>query len=215
MQNTNAILWKTSEHWTLICSVLFHKSQLLQKWNRAGKAQHGSGVVTQMTCLYCLLCDNLKYENRDASANPDCQAQLNQEMWRAERGQQPNRAFRPCERVLRVLERGNKSVQFPNSREAVILPRSTLCWNATWQARRCYCDFKTKRGGLSSHECEGICKAAPKAFSFITCCNSFICAWQGVRVRTWGKQTRFLRRLQVLYSSFFICRKINNEKCQW
>lgn len=57
-----------------------------------------------MTGLQCLLCDNLKCETRDAAANPDCQAQQNQEVW-CWMGQTAKLCFTLCKTVVSVQKR--------------------------------------------------------------------------------------------------------------
>lgn len=93
-----------------------------------------------MTCLHCLLCDNLKCETRDAVANPGCQTRQNQEV-RCWMEPTVKLCFPPSERVWLVLERGNKSLHFPNSRTALISSpkHGTESRNTTSQARWRYC----------------------------------------------------------------------------
>lgn len=105
--------------------------------------QHGSGVVIQMTCLQCLLCDNLKCETRDAAvANPDCQAQQNQEVccWM---GLTAKLCFPPCERVVSVRKRKQEcSIPQQQSGSYFSFQSTAECRNATSQARWCYYGFK-------------------------------------------------------------------------
>lgn len=96
-----------------------------------------------MTCCGALLCDNLKCETRDAAANPDCQAQRNQEVWYW-MGPTAKLCFPPCKRVVSVRKRKQEcSIPQQHNGSYFSFPcAAQKCRNTTSQVRWWDCDFK-------------------------------------------------------------------------